>query len=247
MKHISRRATPECLDNGIPSVYESKKQLYRTTDPWNGFCQKKINGSFAKDIVRETLLQMSDYECAFCGKKLDPRNVDMQVDHILPQKPFKLLSLCWDNMLPLCGNCNNRKRNFIPESLKNVQFSEPSISCDDYNNTVAFDKEQVFGICVDRLIDPSFDDPEEHIRFDPASCQFEALSPIGVIMVEYIFYRIRSLHEQLNVLSESVKKIVDTHPHPEESIRIFLINISGYSYYVRAFYKYWLALKSIKS
>jgi hypothetical protein len=167
----------------------------------------------------------------------------MQVDHFLPQKHFKFLSLCWENMIPLCGDCNRKKWTFTPLSLTGKNFAENFLDEISSDKAIPFDKTQILGVCTDRLIDPSFDNPEKHINFDPASRQFEPLTPIGEIMVEYFFNRVRSFHKHLKILSDRVKIIVETHETPEKSIKIFLIDVSGYSFYVRKFYDYWSEVK----
>jgi hypothetical protein len=95
---------------------------------------------------------------------------------------------------------------------------------------------------VDRLIDPSFDDPSRHIRFDPASRQFESLTQMGKLMKERIFSRSRRFDERLKKLSDEMKYAVENDPQPEQT-RDRFIKVGGYSFFVQEFYKYWSEMK----
>ena len=233
MKAVSRTVPPpSCIDNNDKQVRAKKERLYATKTPWDGFSEKTL--------VRDELLRMFNEECAFCGKRLLYENTDTQVDHFLPQKRFKFLSLCWENMILLCSNCNNKKWNFSPESLNGKTFVENFMEAPQ--GAEVFDRNVVFSNCFDRLIDPSFDYPPDHISFDPASRQFEPSTPIGKLTVERIFGRLKGFDKYLKELSDEMKNVVEKEPHPEQ-IRDYYINNYGYSFFRREFYKYWFEMK----
>lgn len=54
--------------------------------------------------MRQELFKSVDF-CPMCGI-----GEPSQLDHQMPRKDFKTLSLCRLNLVPLCGICNNKKR-----------------------------------------------------------------------------------------------------------------------------------------
>ena len=247
MKAVSRIAPPSCLDNDSPEVRAKKERLYETEEPWDGFLDKKS--------VRDELLKMFGGECAFCGKRLLSDNTDTQVDRFLPKKsrskpesklePFKLLSLCWDNIILLCGNCNNKKGSFSPKSLEGKVFVERFMKDEGIapQSAEVFEKNQVLNNCTDRLLDPSFDNPSEHILFIPCGFgMFKHITQIGKLMKEKIFIRSESSDIFFTELSDRMKEVVDNSPQPEQE-RDRIIKDSGYSFFRQHYYNYWLDIK----
>lgn len=64
--------------------------------------------------VREAVYQKYDGHCAYCGKKIDYK--EMQVDHLIPiqrerwKKGSEEEIECFENYLPSCRRCNHYKR-----------------------------------------------------------------------------------------------------------------------------------------
>lgn len=64
--------------------------------------------------VREAVYQKYNGHCAYCGKKIEYK--EMQVDHIIPvqRERFKKYSEdeieCFENYVPACRRCNHYKR-----------------------------------------------------------------------------------------------------------------------------------------
>ena len=64
--------------------------------------------------TREAVYQKYDGHCAYCGEKIDYK--DMQVDHLIPvqRERFKRFSEeeieCFENYMPACRKCNHYKR-----------------------------------------------------------------------------------------------------------------------------------------
>ncbi len=238
MKQVSRSAPPSVLNNDVPQVRQDKHRLYTTENPWKGFSER------GRQPVCEELHKMFDGECAFCGKRLSSEDSDTQVDHFLPKKRFKFLSLAWENMILLCGDCNLRKSNFSPKSLEGKTFIEDFMKGSEKvpSDAEVFDKNQVFHDCNDRLIDPSFDNSSEHIRFDPASRQFECLTLLGRSMISNFFNRVRRFDEDLKKLSDEIKEVVESELQPEQVVDRH-IKIAGHSFFRREFYRYWSEVK----
>ena len=64
--------------------------------------------------VREAVYQKYDGHCAYCGKKIEYK--DFQLDHLIPKQreQFKRYAEdqieCFENYMPSCRRCNNYKR-----------------------------------------------------------------------------------------------------------------------------------------
>ncbi len=131
MNKIHRVSPPDCLNDQIPKSKNKKIRFYkdlwdnnRKIKPrWNTTC--KEGGLVSK--IRQTLLEMSNKTCVYCGVKIDNSNMD--VDHYLPSSEFPYLAYCWDNLLPTCKRCNQKiKSDFCPKSLTGKEIVEPILS-----------------------------------------------------------------------------------------------------------------------
>ncbi len=234
MKRLERPAAPECINDSEASR-QNKKKYYGKDNPWADFPQ----GS--KVMIRERLLEMSEQECAYCGKRLYSNDADMHVEHFLPQSVFPFLSLCWENLLPLCSDCNTKKSSFSPKSLENKPVAEAFLltcleKCSEHR---AYDKDALLENCKDRMIDPSYDDPQKHIKFDAGSGQYSPDSEIGKIMTDTFFRRKKSFDKRLRNLKDLVETIIKNEDEPLNCVKRH-ISISGYSFIVMAFYAYWM-------
>lgn len=64
--------------------------------------------------IREAVYNKYDGHCAYCGKKIEYK--DMQVDHLIPfqRERWKKYSEeeieCFENYMPACRRCNHYKR-----------------------------------------------------------------------------------------------------------------------------------------
>lgn len=103
----------------------------------------------AKEEIRSLLEQMAPGVLR-CMYCLDSRGTD--IDHFAPKAHFPLRTFCWHNHLLACSHCNsNLKRDAYP--------------CD------------TLGQCL--LINPSVEDPAEHIRLEPVTGEYRAVTPSG--------------------------------------------------------------------
>lgn len=106
-------------------------------------------GKEAKEGIRRLLVRMAP-GVERCMYCLDSAGTD--IDHFEPKSRRPLRTFCWHNHLLACSRCNsNYKREEYP--------------CDD------------FGQCL--LIDPSVDDPADHLALLPASGELEARTRKG--------------------------------------------------------------------
>jgi uncharacterized protein (TIGR02646 family) len=96
MIKLSRDITPSFL---TPAKTKELTDLYLLTEKsvWDN-----------KDL-KEALLLLSDYKCAYCECKLTEESKYMEVEHFENKKhnPQKVIE--WDNLLPSCKRCNVAK------------------------------------------------------------------------------------------------------------------------------------------
>lgn len=108
-----------------------------------------VEGDYKKEEVKSELLKMQHGKCCYCErmiKDLPPR--EREVDHYMPRKhdsfkdtsgePQWHLANKWTNLLYSCRACNNIKGKKSP-----------------FNDSTG----------TREIIDPSYDDPEDHIDF----------------------------------------------------------------------------------
>lgn len=103
----------------------------------------------AKNGIRALLLRMAP-GVERCMYCLD--SVGTDIDHFEPKSRRPLRTFCWHNHLLACSRCNSN-------------FKRTEYPCD------------AFGQCL--LIDPSVDDPADHLTLLPASGEFEARTRKG--------------------------------------------------------------------
>ncbi|WP_419999263.1 hypothetical protein [Streptomyces boninensis] len=104
----------------------------------------------AKRHIKSLLIQMAPGRIR-CMYCLDNQGTD--IDHFEPKARTPLRTFCWDNHLLACSHCNsNEKRNLYP--------------CDPST-----------GACL--LIDPTVDDPADHLMLLPKSGELKARTAKG--------------------------------------------------------------------
>ena len=241
MKKTERISPPDCLNNDVEEsnnrktgFYENLKDSYGDIYPrWNTTCKDKDG----KSRIRKRLSEMSDGCCGYCGDKVTKLG-DMEVDHYLPSSKFPYLAYCWDNLIPSCRYCNLIKSDFTPASLKGKKIGEHIVS-DKYKFDYIYDKRYLLTEITqdDRLIDPTFDDPEEHLEFNPEFYFYEAKTETGQITAKKFFNNHKELAEKWEQISLFIKKLVSDDVS-EEIIHDY-IKLHGCEYICVKFYAYW--------
>lgn len=229
MKKLIRPEQPNNYNLNSLSNYEN------LLNP-NGTVRSRWNSDTSCNrILKETLLKMCGGECSYCGKILD----EWDIDHYLPKTPFKYLSYSYENMLPSCKRCNqDLKKDKYPKSLSHkINFAEKHI----YNiisGLVLYERESVLRNTEDRILEPSFDFPEEHLEFDPTTCEYKAKTRLGRETKKVFFEDNKYFTEKLQSLSNQIFLMIQ-----EGSSKNTVFNmtkITGYSYYIEKLYDYWI-------
>jgi uncharacterized protein (TIGR02646 family) len=241
MRHLSRPPAPACLATETPEGAAKQRGRYDDLRYPSGGIRPLWN-DLEKDehgvgAVRRALLAMSDGECAFCGRLLG--NDHMQVDHVLPKEHFPFLSYAWPNLLPTCDACNRKKLAFVPERLRDKVIVELCLQ-EHRSHDYIFDKEHLFRVVAadHRLIDPTFDDPADHMELLLAIPVYVPKSPIGRTTYKRMFER-REIVAHLAQVKEAARVGVDV-TCTEEDLEHFA-KACGYPSLFRRFVAYWRA------
>jgi uncharacterized protein (TIGR02646 family) len=223
MKQIIRDAEPISFFKG-----EKKIEFYQDLRDDKGKIRDRWNlPTYKKDLV-EVLLRMSRGECSFCGTKLGESNLD--VEHYLPKEQFPYLSYCFENYLASCKPCNqNRKRSYYPRSLesrKDKLGESVLVGHIEGINIEAYNKQALLTNTSDRIIEPSFDNIQEHLEFSPETTNYRAKTNIG-IETNRMFFNHSEVLIFLQKISSQVMKMIQ-----EGSSKETILNwsdITGYS------------------
>ncbi len=133
---------------------------------------------YRDDRLRSTLERLFRFKCAYCESTIGPAN-GMDVEHFRPKgrvqkckdhPGYYWLAYTWENLYPACQLCNQRREDkplhdddtTLPSAGKADQFpiedeSQRAMKPDDPIENEA-----------PLLLDPSSDEPERHLVFDPA-------------------------------------------------------------------------------
>ena len=94
--------------------------IYRTTTPDILDATKRNLGAnvYKNDAVIEALLEMQNFKCCYCEKKLtDIGTSERWVEHVIAKSEFKInegtidwnRANSWTNLLYSCATCNSKK------------------------------------------------------------------------------------------------------------------------------------------
>ncbi|KEO84867.1 HNH endonuclease [Tumebacillus flagellatus] len=222
MKQVTRTDAPHPLN-----CSETKRSFYEDLYDETGTQVKK-----RWNVVRDALSEMSGHHCAYCGKK-----AKVEVDHFFPKnkRAAPYLAYCWENLIPACHDCNQRKLAFFPRSLSGKRIIE---SCAEgvVPHDLLYEKSTIMEIASnDRLLDPTFDRVEEHLTLDCEFFCYNSHTKIGEITKERFFGE--AFERNLEKLSHLAKKLVS------EKVTVDILNpifdLYGDEFYLRAYYEYW--------
>ena len=150
---------------------------------------------------KPVLLEMFHHKCAFCEKRLDvyegevehfrPRNGAQGQDGSFSPKHYWWLAYEWGNLLIVCKTCGYLKKSLFPvDGNRSEQNDDP------------FNEQYV-------LIDPCTDEPHDHFWFDTELCTIIAKTSRGQIMIEMLDLNRKSLIEQRKSDIRTIKTLIN--------------------------------------
>ncbi len=237
MKQLKRINEPD-------SFFKSdiKIDFYKKLRDKNGKIRTRWNLPNYRNEIRQVLIETSAGECAFCGKKVN--NDDFDIEHYLPKEYFPYLSYYFDNYLCSCKSCNqNKKKSYFPKSLENIKekLGDPILK-DKIENIIPYNRKKILKETTDRIIEPTFDKINEHLEFEPLSCNYLIVNQSNIgYETNKMFFDHREFVSRLQKISEQVLKEINSGT-PKEII-LQWAEILGYSFYIEKLYDFWIAFK----
>ena len=98
---------------------------------------------------------------------------------------------------------------------------------------------------MDRIIEPSFDDIEEHLEFIPEASVYTAKTEIGKRTKE-LFFEHREVTKKMEKISNLVFQILSNQKEEIHNEFQSLIRVTGYSFYIDKYLEFWKEILSIK-
>jgi uncharacterized protein (TIGR02646 family) len=233
MKQLFRLDEPQSFFKG-----EKKIEFYKDLKDNKGNIRDRWNYSKYQADLRSVLYEISGGECTFCGKKVS--EIDFDIEHYLPKKFFPYLSYDFGNYLCSCKYCNQvLKKNFYPESLETIRekLGEP-ILVDEIEGIIPFDKKEILNTNTDRIIDPTFDEVDKLLEFDPLSCNYRIINSNTIGKnTNKMFFLHREFVVTIQKISSKIQKEI-LRGSTKEDIMDWA-NICGYSFYIDKLYDFW--------
>ena len=240
MKRLTRGPAPEPLGDAASDA-ALRREWYADLRNELGLIRPRWNRTIGgEQPIRKAVNDLSAGECTWCGDLV--AGPSMQVDHYLPKERFPRLAYCWAVLFPSCGPCNLRKSEYAPAGLARDSLYDPVLH-PQFPSERPYTPESVLDSRAERLVEPSFDDPADHLRFHPELAAYECLTPAGN-ETEKRFFNQRTDAERLVKLQAHVRHTVKTSTSQQvlDHDLAGLIELIGRSFYVEAFAACWLEL-----
>lgn len=93
-------------------------------------------------------------KCAWCERKLD-----LHIDHYRSKSLYDWAGYQWSNLLPICSECNVRKRGAFPLEDKSPRLHSPQSLADCVADSAFLLAENPL------LIHPEIDDPADYLGY----------------------------------------------------------------------------------
>jgi hypothetical protein len=124
--------------------------------------------------------------------------------------------------------------------LKNRQLVEEILK-DLFPQAEVYKRETLLANTSDRIIEPTFDEPEEHLEFLAGFCFYNPFTDIGTETYT-MFFKHKEVTKKFKDLSEFVQIVVKGSENPQKIVESY-IELSGYEYICLKFLTYWLEEK----
>lgn len=202
MRSVSRDslAAPACLNapdkNGLTELARARVHQ-ASTDPKKGSFEFS---AYRDEEVKRRLDALFHGKCAYC-ETFYSASAPVDVEHYRPKGAvsedpghpgYWWLAMSWDNLLPSCIDCNRKRKQRVPRistSLLDLYRSShastlPLVQSGKKDSfPIANTGQRVlpegvgFGAEHPLLLDPTRDDPEQHLRF-----HIDHTAPLGMVL-----------------------------------------------------------------
>ena len=194
------------------AAYEEAPEEYRS-----GRRRFSVKRHYREKAVKDVLRKMHHDKCSYCETKLHTPAY-LHVEHFRPKAAarqnraendefpgYYWLTYCWDNLLLACFDCNTTYKGTL------FPLEDPSQRARSHEDDVTREREQ--------FVNPSAEDPRNHIRFekDLPVAQTErgrhTIEGLGLCRSALTEQRLQRIKEvELNI---KIVEIVEAMPSPE--------------------------------
>jgi hypothetical protein len=225
MKKITKPAKPKSFKiSTLANYLDLRGSDGKIKQRWNHSNQDILN-------FRVFFREIFDLECAYCGIRVDRE----EIDHFLPKSKFPYLSYCYDNYIFSCHTCNQKKGDFYPKILENINYGE-KILLGEIEGIIEFNKKSILSKAIDnRLIEPTFDKIEDHLAFNVLTCEYTAKTKAGEF-TKVKFFDI-NFSAKMAELSDCVSNLVVIGLTIDSVLETY--KVLGYSFYIKKMFYYW--------
>ena len=182
------------------SSFEQNPQGYLTGNL--RFCDKHF---YSRRMVKDALMKMHHQKCCYCETKLFTRAY-LHVEHFRPKSAVRQsrdqkdeypgyywMLYTWENLLLACFECNSTHKGTL------FPLEDPEKRARSHKDNISSENPL--------LIDPSKEDPREHIRFE--SGYPKGLTERGRRTINILKLRRTTLEEQRQERMEVVERLID--------------------------------------
>ena len=180
------------------------------------FVDKKY---YSRKYVKDVLMRAHRNKCCYCETKLYTPGY-LHVEHFRPKGAVRQsstdsnkfpgyywLAYCWENLLLACLDCNTIKGTVFP-------LDNPEQRARSHNDDLTREHE--------RFVDPSREDPRDHIRFDrdlpihKTERGRHTIEGLGLRSAALTEQRLQRIQEVNNLIY--IVKITEAHPSPDNEV-----------------------------
>jgi uncharacterized protein (TIGR02646 family) len=170
---VARGAMPASLDgpSSVGGLETAAAVAYYSQTPPAG--KKPDFSAYKEEDVRRALREMFGPKCAYCesvyaaGAQMDtehyrPKNEVERPGRAKLRRGYYWLAASWPNLLPTCNDCNRRRRKDHKDGTRVTGKGSRFPLVDESQRALAPGEELLE---EPLLLDPTLDQPDEHLRF----------------------------------------------------------------------------------
>jgi hypothetical protein len=196
MIHVDRTYLPAIVnDQGLKAEMALAINYFEDVPAKEGEKVFKEFGAYKSKPIREELMKMFAYKCAYCEFPLV--GLPVEVEHFRPKGAFRLengqlsekgyywLGAAWENLLPSCIDCNRERYQLRDPSDPGFSLQQPRQKAGKQNYFPLADPSKRWWDRNARneeqplLLDPCRDWPERHIDFTDDGIPIPLLTATG--------------------------------------------------------------------
>lgn len=213
MRFVDRRLVPVPAELASESIKDARREI----EAWvaQGDHERRQRRSpydsrlVLQGEVPDAITQLFHRKCAYCETVL--RHERIHLDHFRPrnypenyergdpredwESHYSWLSYDWENLYPICSDCNKRKGNYFPVSGRRAPRFSTVSECRAAEQAL--------------LLDPCFDDPMVHLAVQyngeyvaTSKAGYQTLEILGLNRADLVMHRGRLIDEFIRIFAQ---------------------------------------------